>query len=74
MAEIIYKEKKDAFYRVVSVKVYLEGKEVGIIKRILAKGDEFVSKGWRYFPRGHEGGDLFPTLEECKESLGEPNG
>jgi len=47
--------------------VQLGGKVVGRIKLAVA-GDGRA--GWRYFPKGQkEGGEVFPTLEECKRSL-----
>lgn len=44
--------------------VYLANKRVGMIIE--------SSEGFRYSPDGHERGDLFQTLAECKQSL-EPN-
>jgi hypothetical protein len=45
------------------VKVYLDGKQVGVIK-------EISDIGYKYFPKGYiEGGELYSTLEACKKSL-----
>jgi hypothetical protein len=42
--------------------VYSNGRRVGAI---VNKGG-----GWQYFPKGSkEGGDIFPILRECKNSL-----
>ena len=58
---IVYKEKLNQYDQPVSLTVYLDGKAVGLIKHDL--------DGWRYYPRGHKGGDAFPTLAQCKVSL-----
>lgn len=43
--------------------VYLDGIKVGILK--------IVNGGWCYFPKGQKtGGNVYPTLRQCKMSLG----
>lgn len=45
-----------------TVKVKVDGKYVGDIKS--------VSGGYQYFPKGiKSGGDVYATLQECKDSL-----
>lgn len=45
-----------------STDVNLDNKLVGEIRR--------VDGGYQYFPLNHEeGGEIFPTLKKCKESL-----
>lgn len=43
--------------------VYLDGKRVGEICK--------MTDGFQYWPKGSrmEGGEIFPTLRECKQSL-----
>jgi len=48
--------------------VVLDGKRVGVIKRIECQDGKFC--GWQYFPKGQkEGGEKFKKLSECEESL-----
>ncbi len=49
-----------------AVNVRLDGRFVGVIRRLI--GD---NGGWRYHPRGaaHLAGEIFPTLDACKQSL-----
>jgi hypothetical protein len=48
-----------------SIAVFLEGKRVGSITQSV------IDSQWQYFPKGEmeEGGDKFPTLALCKQSL-----
>jgi hypothetical protein len=50
-----------------TVAVFLQGKRVGTIQR------RTVDNQWQYWPWGdmQEGGDVFPTLALCKQSLEE---
>jgi len=43
------------------ISVFLDYKKVGKIKQ--------VEYGWRYFPTGGMGGDVFNTLDQLKDSL-----
>lgn len=50
--------------------VYLAGKRIGRIREFNYTGQ---SSGFQYFPNGSKsGGDIFPTLFECKKSLSDP--
>ena len=42
--------------------VLLDGKQVGKIKPVVG--------GWQYYPKGSKvGGEVFPRLKKCQESL-----
>ena len=42
--------------------VYLDGERVGVIEQVIG--------GFQYFPEGRkEGGEIFDTLRQCKNSL-----
>ena len=58
MIQYLYTEgRRDA-----NVKVRLDGKIIGEIKR--------EDGGWRYYPSGKKtGGELFTTLQQCQKSL-----
>jgi hypothetical protein len=58
---ITYKDKTDSNNDVIATTVYLEGRVAGIIKK--------VNSGWRYFPKGHEGGVVLSSLLAVKNSL-----
>ena len=65
---ITYKIKNEK-----SIKVYLDGLFTGTIRTIKTRS----GKRYQYFPKGNKGlnsplgGDIFPSLEECKKSLEE---
>ena len=59
---ITYKEHHNSNREVVDVKVYLEKRLAGKIKR--------SKQGWVYFPKDYRASpDVFPTLERAKKSL-----
>lgn len=43
------------------IAVFLEKKRVGKILK--------VTKGYQYYPKGGQPGEVFDTLDECKDSL-----
>lgn len=58
---IEYKNNSNNNGDIVNVTVFLDGKFVGVIEK--------VGVGWRYFPRGHEGGEIMTTCAAVKKSL-----
>lgn len=59
MEKISYKNQTNT-----SVEVYLDNQRTGTIKK--------VDGGWQYTPKGSkDGGDVYPSLDKCKESLEE---
>lgn len=50
-------------------RVLLDGRQIGTIKELYAEIGGNVT-GYRYFPKGDpKGGDIYPTLAACKQSL-----
>jgi len=59
---IVYKEIKNSNQDIIQVKVYLDNRRIGSIEKEVG--------GWRYFPKGKiEGGELFPSIRQAKNSL-----
>ena len=60
---IIYEDFLDPKTSKLSVIVKLDGKIVGTIHH--------TTTGWQYMPKGRckLGGELFPTLHQCQQSL-----
>lgn len=58
---ITYHERGDS-----KINVRLEGRTVVHMRRLIGERG-----GWQYVPVGSygKGGDIFPTLEACKQSL-----
>jgi hypothetical protein len=61
MDTISYKNQLDSNNDVKSVTVWLEGHNIGMIKRTLS--------GWAYFPKGHEHGEVLDSIQAVKKSL-----